>query len=700
MLVKDIMSDNVSPLHPENTLLDVIRLFESTRSDVAPVMVNSNTICGVVTKRILYRALLNGYSLEHSILPLVNHDIVTLTPEDTSITLKLKMTKNKVTSAVVINKNNQYAGMVSKVDLIRGLQIKYETFADELLAVVDAIQNGIIAINSSGNITLINPAAENLLGVQASRIIDKPVSKVIPEFFSQLNFFSEKEVQSSTWYKRIIKNKVVMFKYSPIYYRNEEGGGLIVLYDLTDFEQIARELESVKGLQKTLESILEIAYDGIIVTNEQGLITMTNKTIAEFLGKKSDQLIGKQIDKFLNLTLYKKDSISEVKKIKNRECLITQQPMIQDDKLSGFIVKVTFRGLDQLKDALLRVNTLERQVNYYKSELKRFNSKQRFGIDNIIGHSEVIASLKNQARQAAKGFSNILLLGESGTGKGLFAKAIHNESRRVGPFVTINCASIPDNLLESELFGYAEGAFTGAKKGGRSGKFEHADHGTLFLDEIGDMSLALQAKILRALQDKEFERIGSTKTIKVNVKIIAATNKNLEDLVNRGQFREDLYYRLNVIPLRIPPLRERKEDIKPIAEYIINNFNDTMGTRVTGISSEAMAILRNYDWPGNIRELENTIERAINLNPMGVIEAGHLPDILKITGKMSAIFNHMNRNGYKNELNYKISKEKGEREVILIALKETRGNKSKAAKLLGICRSTLYLKLAKYNLNP
>ncbi|HRU41034.1 MAG TPA: sigma 54-interacting transcriptional regulator, partial [Candidatus Diapherotrites archaeon] len=261
--------------------------------------------------------------------------------------------------------------------------------------------------------------------------------------------------------------------------------------------------------------------------------------------------------------------------------------------------------------------------NIVRANLAKRGHTAKYDFSSIIGKSKQITETKEIAKKLAKSNSTLLLTGESGNGKELFAHAIHKASnKQQGPFVAVNFAALPENLLESELFGYEEGAFTGAKKGGHAGLFEQAHNGTIFLDEIGDASLRIQARLLRVLQEKEVMRVGGTKILPIDVRIIAATNKNLEVLVQEEKFREDLYYRLNVLPIRIPPLRERKEDIPLLIEKILEKF--LKGNEMI-ISSEAMDILMEYDWPGNIRELENTIEYLYNIVGNGVVKSKDLP---------------------------------------------------------------------------
>jgi transcriptional regulator with PAS, ATPase and Fis domain len=300
--------------------------------------------------------------------------------------------------------------------------------------------------------------------------------------------------------------------------------------------------------------------------------------------------------------------------------------------------------------------------------------------------------LKAMALHVAPSKATLLIQGESGTGKELLARAIHQSSNRKGhAFIAINCGAIPESLLESELFGYEEGSFTGARRGGKLGKFELAHKGTIFLDEIGDMPLHLQVKILRVLQERRVERIGSTRSIPLDVRVIAATHRDLEYMVKTGEFREDLYYRLNVIPLTIPPLRERLEDVPVLIEFYLNYYSTVTDRSVSGITQEVIEILTHYPWPGNVRELGNVIEYCVTMVAGGEITAEILPKRVKL-GIKSASQN--------SSLNLKLL----EREMIMkaLALVDSEGHKDDAAKLLGISRATLYRKIKEYHMgqNP
>ncbi len=342
-----------------------------------------------------------------------------------------------------------------------------------------------------------------------------------------------------------------------------------------------------------------------------------------------------------------------------------------------------------------KLQETEKELNIYREEIRQGYQAQ-WEFNDLVGSSPNFLKLKSVAAQLSHTVSTVLITGESGTGKELFAHAIHNcSNRRNHPFVKINCAALPENLLESELFGYEEGAFTGARKGGKHGKFELAMGGTIFLDEIGDMPLTMQTKLLTVLQDRVVERVGGTKPIFINVRVIAATNRNLERMVKEQKFRQDLFYRLNVVTLNIPPLRDRNEDIPPLVDTLVKKINDKLGTSIKKVSNKVIELMQNYSWPGNIRELENLLERAINLADMNrenIITIKHFP--------------HLAENAYSpsnqdnaNPATLSESLERLEKQIIIQALGKTNGNKVQAAKMLGIYTSALYRKLAKYGLN-
>ena len=366
--------------------------------------------------------------------------------------------------------------------------------------------------------------------------------------------------------------------------------------------------------------------------------------------------------------------------------LFTEEVAFEEDvRLLSIIASMIAQGLriqqmvQDEKDQLLSENiTLKEKL------------KERYNLYNIVGTSPKMAEVFQMIERVADTDVTVLIRGESGTGKELVANAIHfNSSRASKPFLKLNCAALPDTLIESELFGHEKGAFTGATEQ-RMGRFEKADGGTLFLDEIGTLNLTAQAKLLRVLQEKEFERIGGNRTFRVDVRIIAATSKDLERSIEEGTFREDLYYRLNVVPIFMPPLRERKTDLLLLADYFVEKFNQKHKKDVRRISTPAIDMLMQYHWPGNVRELENCIERAVLFCTDRVIHSYHLPPTLQ-TGERSGTTPSFSFEGAMNNF---------ERELIIDALKNSRGNMAKAARLLKTTERVISYSVKKFRINP
>lgn len=441
------------------------------------------------------------------------------------------------------------------------------------------------------------------------------------------------------------------------------------------------------------KDLSELADESMVVVDTEGYIQILTRSFANFLGVDPERSIGKHVTEVIENTRMHivaktgKLEVAEPQKIKEDYMIATRSPVLRQGKIVGAVGKVLFNNVEQLTALSKRINSLHNELHKSKGIINARN-KAYYTFDHLIGKSPVFIEVNNQARKAAKSESNVLILGESGTGKELFAHAIHHASRRLmGAFVKVNCAAIPAELIESELFGYEEGSFTGAKKGGKIGKFEVADGGTIFLDEIGELPLHMQVKLLRVLQEKEIERVGATSTIHVDVRIIAATNRNLEEMVANREFRLDLYYRLKVMQLTIPSLKERTEDIKILVHYFLEKYQKLMKKGVKGINEQAMHLLCQYAWPGNIRELENTIERALNMVDEGkYLAPEHFPR--EITG-------------FKNTLPIRSLAqviEETERRTISECLSMMDGNKSETAKHLGISRTSLYEKMNKYRL--
>ncbi|ATW26289.1 sigma-54 interaction domain-containing protein [Candidatus Formimonas warabiya] len=435
-----------------------------------------------------------------------------------------------------------------------------------------------------------------------------------------------------------------------------------------------------------LEAIINSVNEGIISCDENGLITCFNQTAERVFGLSKHEAIGHNISTVLPNSLLNK-ALLECKSFYDEKIPCTHTNGDGINLISNATI------VTSNKKILGAVESFSEEEKIFRVAYRLSNREDVTAFDNIIGTSAIIKKTKRLALEVAQSASTILITGESGTGKELFARAVHSASHRSKePFVAINCSAIPDSLLESELFGYERGAFTGAKNEGKLGKFELAHGGTIFLDEIGDMPLHLQIKILRVLQEKNIEKVGGTKNIPVDVRIIAATHQNLTEQIAKKQFREDLYYRLNVIPLTIPPLRERSEDIPVLIEYLCQKYASILNKNIQGLSKGALNILLKYKWPGNVRELENAIEYAINFCPNGShITKDTLPSWLFNTVDIISAYGE----------NMKQKLEMSEKQILLEALDHMGSSlqaKKQIAQNMGISLSSLYRKLRKYHL--
>lgn len=529
---------------------------------------------------------------------------------------------------------------------------------------------------------------------------------------SKLFQMVKQEKSLTTPIKEFVKKEVYSLKEDTPFKELQEivrnssvGTGVVVdaenrvigLFTKADMVMGLLNVTKTLNLKQSLQTAMDHAYDGILLADETQTIQMVSPSLLELFNMDYQDVLHKKTNQvfphFQIAKIYESEEadISDFHEINGIKYIIHRIPVIQEGRVVGAIVKIMYRQLNEVNELFKRLQKAENKASFYHTELKK-SENARFTWDHIITEHPVMEKIKKSAAKAAKGRSTILIRGESGTGKELFAHAAHNSSaRKDGKFVVVNCAAIPEDLLESEFFGYEDGAFTGARSRGKIGKFDLANGGSLFLDEIGDMSLNLQAKLLRVLQEREFYRVGGTKRIHVDVRIIAATNRNLEEMVKEGIFREDLYYRLNVISLFIPPLRERMMDIQILSEKIMSELNRVIGTSITGFEPRAKQILMTYHWPGNVRELRNVMERAMTFAEHGKIKVEDLPDYM--LGSAHVLVEETAVTQEESMV------ESAERHAIEAALTRTKGNKAKAAKMLGISRSSLYDKLRKYQLN-
>lgn len=701
LLVKDYYTSNVPILPSSANVGEVLNVFLQYGLDVACIIEN-HQFYGIVSKSSIFRFLLQGANLQTSISSIVLRQVITVNVEDSLEKAKDILLTKRIGHGVVIDRAGNIQGVMGKADIIQGFLCGTELLVNQLQGLIEHLQDAVISVDKEQKITTFNYAAEWMLHHSKQTLLGQSIATYYPELAPYLSHALQ--TREALGPLRIeLQGRIVHASFIPISSAHRINHAMAVLQDITSLETIAKELESTKNLEQILQSAIAMSYDGMMIMDPKGHITVANDAFLEIFKLTREHTMGAHwSEKVPQLSLHDdwKEEFSDGKIcfIEENRCFVTQEPIVRSGIHLGTIVKIILRQLEQWRDVFRHLEELETKLHFYRDEIKRMQTDSN-AFDRILSKDEQMNKIKHQARMAAQGISTVLLTGESGTGKELFAEAIHEESGRKGKFIKINCAAIPTELLESEFFGYAEGAFTGARKGGKPGKFELAHEGTLFLDEIGDMPLSLQSKMLRVLQEQKFERLGGIHTIDINVRIIAATNKNLELMIQEGTFRADLYYRIHVVHLDIPPLRKRPQDIGILCDYLLKKLNQKLHRHVIGVTPHALALLEQYTWPGNIRQLENVLERAMNLEIYDWIEPHHLSD--EFAG------DYLNQNRVdlldssllqEKTQTIQMSVAQTEKHAIIDALQNAQGNRSKAAQILGIGRSTLYQKLKKYNI--
>jgi len=691
LTVKQMMNTQFRVLHLEDTLRTVIMYYQDYKLSTLPVVDENENLIAVFPKKRLYKALLEGSSLDDPCGPYVVYNPVFVPSELTydEISLTVRVTRSKVDHVVVVDGTGKVVGMIGTAEYLLGSLKVIMTSSALLESLFRVNYEGIIIVDRAGYILRINPAAEKMFELQLSEIMGKHLNEILPEIMiSDIRRLGTKQTVKSI---PVIVNQV------PIIEKDMQIGTNIALLDVSNVEKIARELEIVKEMQTTLTGVLNASSDGVFVSDVTGTIKYINERGSRLVSETAEEIVGMPIGTFLqtkNPVQTAKTGSIEVNEcnINGRNCITSHIPIIKEEndgiEITGVVSTVYLDDNVLTEEIARKWFSLSQQVQYYRNELERRDGENN-SFDQIVSKNPKFNKMKKDAQRIARSSSTVLLTGESGVGKNLFAHAIHIASPRADrPFVKVNCAAIPETLLESELFGYAPGSFTGASKNGKPGYFERAHKGTIFLDEIGDMPQSIQVKILQVLQDKEFMRVGGNSYQEVDVRIIAATNRDLREAITKGTFREDLYYRLNVIELYLPPLRDRPEDILPLAESFIKKYNQILGSNVMGINQQAKNALEYHAWPGNIRELENAIERAANYVWEGEIGIEDLPPhIFRVEQE------HLDSPSYQGTLG------DVEKKMLLEALSKAKGNKSAAARLLKMSRSALYEKLTKYGLS-
>jgi PAS domain S-box-containing protein len=584
--------------------------------------------------------------------------------------------------------------MKEKEELIETL--RNETYKHDLI--LNSTDDGMIVVNVKGEIIFFNKSAEKIVGYKSNNAIGKHITDIIPNT-ELIRVIESRRVEVNRELVLMNGLKIITTRIPMVDESGRLFGAFAVFKDITEVMNLAEEVTNLKEIQTMLQAIIQSSDDAISVVDDIGRGILINRAYSRITGLKEEEVIGKPAtadisegDSMHMKVLQTRRAVRGVAMRvgpNKKEVVVNVAPIIVDGKLKGSVGVI---------HDMSEIQSLNRELTRARQIIRTLEAKYSF--EDIIGSSEEMTLAIEQARLGAKTPATVLLRGESGTGKELFAHAIHNASdRKFNKFIRVNCAAISESLLESELFGYEDGAFSGAKRGGKRGFFEEANNGSIFLDEIGELPAGTQAKLLRVLQEQEIVRVGGTKPIPINVRVIAATNVNLEKGMANKSFREDLYYRLNRMPIQIPPLRKRIQEIPLLCVRLLQKINRDYGRNVEGVTEIALSQLMAYDWPGNVRELENILGRAIIFMHYHetMVDIHHLPE-LKNSNPLVKKIDKQDIQVF--ELNQSLSAliENYESKIILQTLTRFNGNKTLTAKALGLSLRNLYYKLEKYGL--
>ncbi|NLV16186.1 MAG: sigma 54-interacting transcriptional regulator [Syntrophomonadaceae bacterium] len=683
--VRDFMRQPLT-LTVKNTLQDGLDIIIDHRIDGVPILDDRGALVGLVTKTLVLRELAKGTPVNRPVGEMMITNVAITDPdEDVSTLIAIS-----VANLPVVDKDGAVVGIVTLSDTIRAYFSSVLKLEQELNTIINSMHNGLISVNEEGLLVLINSAAESMLGVSSDQVKGKPLSilNIETKLMDVLN------TGGQTSGKFILNGKSFISNRTPIKSNGRIIGAVAVFQDISELEMISEELDYTKRMKEELDAIIESSFDGIFVSDGNGKPLRVNEAYSRITGIPHEMIMGQPIEGLINQGFFKesatltalerRERVTISQEIQNgNTILVTSNPVFDE---YGNIVRVVNNArdiseLDRLRDKLVQAQTLSQ---HFQEELNKYKIK-----DDYVIHSQKMKDLMSLSMRLGQVNTTVLIQGESGVGKEIIARTIHGYSHRNDkPMISINCAAIPESLLESELFGYAPGAFTGAKKQGNAGILEIAHEGTLFLDEVGELPLNMQSKLLRVLQQREITRIGSTEPIKINVRLIAATNRDLWEMVLRKEFRRDLFYRLNVVPIMVPPLRERREEIPFLIAFFLKRFNEKYGFSKR-IDDKTIGILLDYDWPGNVRELENLIERLVVTSVGNTIREAGLPGAEHQTSISIKLDKSFNLKDAVAEL---------ERELIQDAVNRL-GSSRKVAKVMGVSQPTIVRKAARYGIN-
>lgn len=698
MLVKDFMTPNPITFREGDDLRKAAGVFYDYKIDGAPVVDEQGSIVGIFTKTHLYKAIIQNLDANTSLGELMYRQVLTIEETgSTDVAWEMAWTFG-VGRLPVLNGDKKLVGMMARTDLVTAFERKFINTIGQLNTILDSAHSGICAVDKKGIIITFNRTAEKISGISKEFALGKPIAEIVPHTELPLVL----ETGEAQYNQKLVVNGVtVVANRTPVMSGQQVVGAVVVFQDLTELEAISKELSVVQELCQELDAVIESSYDGIAVTDGEGNILKVNQAYARLTGINVQDVLGKNTAELIKegvisdsatlQPLKERKPVSIMQRTRDgRMLLVMGNPIFAENGEQIARVVVNCRDLTELNQLKRELGEAVELKERYYSELEALRAQQ-LEVGPLVARSSEMRKVMELATRIALVDSNVLILGESGVGKEVVAKTIHKLSpRSKGPFIRINCGAIPENLLESELFGYEAGAFSGAKKTGKPGMFELAHGGTLFLDEVGDLPLNLQVKLLSAIQDKEVIRVGGTKAVKVDIRLVAATNRDLEAMVQRGTFRADLFYRLNVVPVLIPPLRQRKENIIPLLLNFLDKYNEKYGLSKI-LAPEVVDIFQGYSWPGNVRELENIVERLVVVTPGDTITPENLP---------GGVLRNLEHSGLRRDR--PDGSQQGEagpgEEVILADLYRQHRSTRKVAELLGINQSTVVRRLRKYNI--
>ena len=685
--VAQYMRPNPSVLNVDAKLQDAMKIILEERIDAVPIVDYDNAIVGIITKTHALREIYRGGDINASVTDVMKKDLTITSPDEDSVAL----IKIPIGNIPVVD-NGHLVGLVTIPDTVRACVASFVMLQDELKTIINSTHNGIITCDVNGKMRLINPAAEKMLNISRFDVLGKEISNTFLKLKMKEVIATGKTVLAG---KLFYRGRILITSVGPVKHYDSIVGAIAVLQDISDFESISDELRYTKELKNDLNTIIESSFDGIYLSDNSGKILQVNDAFTRITGIEKEEIINRTTEELYNDGIFKQSiPLADIHKGKpvtisqevktGKSILVTSNPIFENNIVTRIVHNV--RDITELNKLRDRLEKVERLSQHYQDQLKIMKSSGKY-----ISKAPKTKALIDLVMRISKVDATVLLLGESGVGKDLIAEILHENSlRKDRVMITINCAAIPENLLESELFGYEPGAFTGAHKKGKIGMFELANGSSLFLDEIGELPLALQSKLLRVLHKRELTRLGGNRPIKVDVRIIAATNRALQEMVTNKLFREDLYYRLNVVRIQIPPLRERKEEIPELVWHFTQIFNKKYGFNKRFDGKVILEFL-NSEWPGNIRELENAVERIMVTCPDEVIRN---TDYLKAPQTRSP---EDKQQDFPADFDYRSALEEYDKELIINALSRFRTSR-RAAEQLGVSQPTIIRKAARYGI--